>query len=366
MLKRTQFFKAHQELKGKIVEFFGWELPVQYSGLKKEHLAVRSTGGFFDVSHMGEIFVKGKDALKAVQYITSNNVKKLSSGDIQYSTLPTPNGCIVDDILVYMFNEQKFLLVVNAANVQKDFEWIKNHTREFEVIVKNESEFYSQIAIQGPKSPQLMEQFIQNQDILNLKYYTFTQDKFKDLDSIISRTGYTGEDGFEIYFLNNQKVNSDLFLDIANLGKELGIIPAGLGARDTLRLEAKMSLYGNDIDDSHTILESGLKWILKLKKGDFIGREALLKQKEGGIQKKLVGFEITDRGIARHGYPVYINGKEVGKVTSGTFSPTLSKAIGLTYLPLDFIEPGTEFKIGIRNKEVTAKVVETPFYQRLK
>lgn len=364
-MKKTMLNKAHYALKGKMVDFVGWDLPVQYSGLSEEHIAVRTGGGLFDVSHMGEIRFKGPQALDAVQHLTSNNVAKLKPGKIHYSGLMTEKGCFVDDLLVYMISETEYFLVVNAANLEKDFQWMKDKAGHFDVTMTNESDDYTQIAVQGPKAEALMSQFTET-DLTPLKYYTFTFGKVKDLDALISRTGYTGEDGFEIYFKSDEEAASALFLELAEKGKPLGVIPAGLGARDTLRLEAGMALYGNDIDDSHNVLEAGLGWILKLKKGDFIGRDALLKQKEEGLTRKLVGFEIVGRGIARHHYPVYVDGEEYGTVCSGTYAPFLKKAIGTTYLPIEKCEPGTEFQVGVRNKMVTARVVALPFYKREK
>lgn len=362
-MKKTKLNKAHYKLNGKMVDFCGWDLPVQYSGLKDEHLAVRNTGGFFDVSHMGEVFFTGPEALKAVQYITSNNVAKLKPGKIHYSGLLTEKGCFVDDLLVYMFNENKYLLVVNAANLEKDYNWMKNKCEGFDVEIDNQSDEYTQIAIQGPESGKLLANFT-DADLSSMKYYTFTEAKVDGKEMIVSRTGYTGEYGFEIYFKADEDYASDLFLRMVEKGSEYGMIPAGLGARDTLRLEAGMALYGNDIDDSHTVLEANLSWILKLKKGDFIGKEPLLKQKAEGLTRKLAGFELTGRGIARHGYPVFVDGEEFGTVTSGTYSPYLNKSIGMTYLPLEKTAIGTEFEIGIRNKKVSAKVVETPFFKK--
>ncbi len=364
-MKKTAINKAHHVLSGKMVEFAGWELPVQYSGLNQEHLAVREKAGIFDVSHMGEVFFKGPQALDAIQYITSNNVKKLKPGKIQYSALLTDKGTFVDDLLVYMFNESEFMLVVNAANTEKDYNYMLEHTKNFDVEIKNESYDYSQIAIQGPLALELLKDVL-GLELEDLKYYWFVETEVEGLKSIVSRTGYTGEDGFEIYFKSDEDFASDLFLKLVNFWKDKGVLPAGLGARDTLRLEAKMSLYGNDIDEEHTVLEADLGWILKLKKGDFIGREALLKQKEEGIKRKLIGFEMIDKGIARHGYPVYVEGKEYGIVTSGTFAPYLKKAIGLTYLPIDKTDIGYEFEVGIRSKKLKARVVETPFYKREK
>jgi len=362
-MKKTTINSAHYRLGGKMINFFGWDLPVQYSGLSAEHIAVRTKGGLFDVSHMGEIFIKGNTALDAVQYITSNNIAKLKPGKIVYTALPDENGCFVDDMLVYMISETEYLIVVNAANLEKDFRWISKNIKKFNVTAENKSDEFTQIAIQGPNSEKLLSGFTKD-PISDLKYYHFLQGKVGNLDTIISRTGYTGEDGFEIYFRSDDKTASDLFISLAETGESLGIIPAGLGARDTLRLEAKMALYGNDIDDSHTILEADLGWILKLKKGDFIGREPLLKQKEEGIKRKLVGFELTEKGVPRHGYKVYIDGKHYSEVTSGTFAPFLKKPIGLAYLPIENCEPGSKFHVEIRGKHVGAEVVPTPFYKR--
>ncbi len=364
-MKKTKLNRAHYALNGKMVDFAGWDLPVQYSGLNAEHIAVRTTGGIFDVSHMGEIYFRGKEALAAVQHITSNNAKKLSPGKIQYSALLTDKGCFVDDLLVHMVDETTYLLVVNAANLDKDFAYMKEKAGHFDVDIKNESDEFSQIAIQGPNAEKLLANFT-DEDLEVIKYYQFVSGKVMGHDMIISRTGYTGEDGFEIYFKSDEDTAVKVMLELVEKGKEYDIIPCGLGCRDTLRLEASMALYGNDIDDSHTVLEANLGWILKLKKGDFIGKEILAGQKAEGVARRLVGFELLDRGIARHGYPVYVDGKEYGTVTSGTYAPFLKKSVGMTYLPIEKAVIGTEFQIGIRNKLVSAKVVETPFYKRAK
>jgi len=365
-MKKTKINEAHYVLKGKMVEFCGWDLPVQYSGVNTEHMAVRTTGGLFDVSHMGEIWFHGRDALRAIQHLISNDASKLQPGKIQYAGLLTENGCFVDDLLVHMIKENEYLLVVNAANIEKDFQWMKKHTAQFDVHVDNRSEEYSQIAVQGPVAEKLVQEFT-DIDLTPMGYYHFAVGRVQGLDAIVSRTGYTGEDGFEIYFKSDAATASKLFLDLAEKGEKYDALPAGLGARDTLRLEAKMALYGNDIDDSHTVLEADLGWILRLNKEQpFIGQEALGRQKEQGIRRKLVGFELVDRGIARHGYPLYVQGKEFGAVTSGTFAPFLKKPIGLAYLPPENSALGSEFQIGIREKMVVAKVVETPFYKRSK
>jgi len=365
-MKKTKINEAHYILKGKMVEFCGWDLPVQYAGLNTEHMAVRTTGGIFDVSHMGEIWFRGREALKAVQALISNDASKLQPGKIQYAGLLTENGCFVDDLLVYMMKENEYLLVVNAANIEKDYLWMKKNTARFDVQVENRSEEYSQIAVQGPVAEKLVQEFT-DIDLQPMGYYHFAQGRVQGMDAIVSRTGYTGEDGFEIYFKAEAAAASKLFLDLAEKGEKYDALPAGLGARDTLRLEAKMALYGNDIDDSHSVLEADLGWILKLKKEQpFIGQDALARQKEEGIRRKLVGFELIDRGIARHGYPVYIQGRETGAVTSGTFAPFLKKPIGLAYMPIENSTVGSEFQVGIREKMATAQVVETPFYKRNK
>ena len=362
-MNKTKLNKAHHLLHGKMIDFLGWELPVQYSGINEEHNAVRTFGGLFDVSHMGEIFIKGSQAMDAIQFLTSNNATKLVPGKIQYTALLTDKGCFVDDLLVYMLAENHYMLVVNAVNIEKDFSWIVSRTSQFQVQIENQSESYTQIAIQGPQSKILLDGFTDD-GIAEIGYYHFISGQVMGIESIISRTGYTGEYGFEIYFKSSEDQAVKMFMQLVEQGKTLNILPAGLGARDTLRLEAKMALYGNDIDDSHTVLEADLAWILKLKKGEFIGRNALLAQKEEGISRKLIGFELTEKGIARHGYPVYLNGKTIGPVTSGTFAPFLKKPIGLTYMPIESTSIGTRFQIGIRDRKVGAVVVETPFYRR--
>jgi aminomethyltransferase len=360
-MKKTKINEAHYILKGKMVEFCGWDLPVQYSGVNTEHMAVRTTGGIFDVSHMGEVWFRGKEALKAVQYLISNDASKLESGKIQYTALLTENGCFVDDLLVYMMNENEYLLVVNAANIDKDFQWMKKNTAQFAVQIENRSEEYSQIAVQGPVAEKLLQEFT-DCDLSAMAYYRFSMARVSGLEAIVSRTGYTGEDGFEIYFRSDAAAASKFFLALAEKGEKYDALPAGLGARDTLRLEAKMALYGNDIDDSHTVLEADLGWILKLNKDPFIGQGVLARQKAEGIRRKLIGFELQDKGIARHGYPVHVQGREFASVTSGTFVPFLKKSIGLTYLPVENASIGSEFQIAIRERLVTAKVVKTPFY----
>lgn len=365
-MRKTPLNEEHKKLNGRLVDFLGWELPVQYSGVVEEHNAVRTKVGMFDVSHMGEITVSGKDALKFVNYMTSNDVSKLAHKQIHYSTFTTEKGTVVDDLLCYRKDDNDFLLVVNAANVEKDFNWLKSHSKNFDIELINISDNVAQLAVQGPDAVKIISEIF-GSFANDMKYYWFDNAKFNGEDVILSRTGYTGEDGFEIYLSNEQ--SPVLWNKILELGKPYEIIPCGLGARDSLRLESKMCLYGNDMDDTTTVLEAGLGWVTKLDKDDFMGKSALVKQNEDGLTRRLVGFEMVDRGIARHGYPVFLDKddeNEVGKVCSGSYAPFLKKNIGLTYLPKGFGKVGTEFYIGVRNKRLKAVVVKTPFYKREK
>ena len=362
-MKRTRLNKVHKELGGKMIEFAGFEMPVEYEGIIIEHLAVREKAGIFDVSHMGEIIIKGDDALDLIQFLTPNDASRLVIGKAQYSALITPKGTFVDDLLVYRLDEKEYMLVVNAINSDKDYEWILKNKGKFSAEVKNESDNYTQIALQGPRAQEILQP-LTDLNLSEIKYYWFKTGKVAGIDSIVSRTGYTGEDGFEIYTTHSQP--EKIWYALLEEGKKYGLKPAGLGARDTLRLEAKMMLYGNDIDETTTVLEADLGWMVKFDKPDFLGKEALLKQKNEGIKRKIIGFEIKGRGIARPHYPVFINGKKVSEVTSGTFAPYLKKSIGLTYLPIEYTEIGTQFEIGIRNNLVKAEVVPTPFYKRKK
>jgi aminomethyltransferase len=360
-MKHTRLFQSHKNLNGKMIEFFGWEMPIEYSGILEEHMAVRETAGLFDVSHMGEILVSGKQALDFVQYLTPNNAARLGPGKAQYSALTTPEGTFIDDLLVYYLDSDKYLLVVNAANTDKDFEWVIKHQEGFDVEIENQSDQYSQLALQGPKAEEILK-VLTDIPLNEIDSFDYKYGKAVGEDVLVSRTGYTGEDGFEIYTLSEYP--EKIWDAILEKGKAVGVKPIGLGARDTLRLEAALMLYGNDIDENTTVLEAGLRWLVKFKKGDFLGREALLKQKEEGLSRQLVGFELKDRGIARPHHPVYVSGEEVSYVRSGTFSPFLKKSIGLTYLPIESIEVGTEFEIDIRGKRVRAQVVPLPFYKR--
>ena len=358
-LLRTPLFERHRALGGKLVPFGGWEMPVQYSGLTEEHVAVRTAAGLFDVSHMGEIRVRGPRALEVVQRLTTNDASTLIEGRIQYSAFLTENGTFVDDLLTYKIADDDYLLVVNAANTPKDVAWAKRAAVDGGS-VENESGKWAQIALQGPRSAEILQPLV-DIELAPIGYYHFRHGKVVGIPSIVSRTGYTGEYGFEVYCPPEAAV--EIWDAILASGKPHGIIPAGLGARDTLRLEAKMALYGNDIDDTTTPWEADLGWIVKMKKGDFIGRGVLERQKAAGISKKLVGFQVTGRGIARHGHPVKTLAGP-GIVTSGTQTPTIGKPIGLAYVPVAASAIGTEIEIDIRGRGVSAVVVSTPFYKR--
>ncbi|MGD2246719.1 MAG: glycine cleavage system aminomethyltransferase GcvT, partial [Candidatus Aminicenantes bacterium] len=341
-MKKTRLFSQHIELGGRMIEFFGWEMPVEYTGVIEEHMAVRTKAGLFDVSHMGEISIKGKEALDFVQFLTPNNAARLFPVKAQYSALTTPKGTFVDDLLVYCLEKNEYLLVVNAANSDKDFEWILSHKENFDVTVENKSGSYTQLALQGPKALEILQPLTEL-SLEEMKSFGAGWASVAGEMVLISRTGYTGEDGFEIYTLSSNP--EKIYNVILENGKSSGLLPVGLGARDTLRLEATLMLYGNDIDDTTTAFEAGLGWLVKFKKGDFLGRDALLEQKKMGIKRKLVGFEVTGRGIARPQYPVFVGGDRVSEVTSGTFSPFLKKSIGLTYLPVEHTEDETEIAI---------------------
>jgi len=360
-MKKTRLNACHKQLNAKMVEFCGWEMPIQYMGIMEEHLAVRTKAGLFDVSHMGEIMVSGNQALDYVQHLSPNNAARLAVGKAQYTALTTPEGTFVDDMLVYCLGEKEYLLVVNAANIDKDFAWVDGHKSGFDVSVSNMSDAYSQLALQGPKAREILEP-LTDVDLEEMKTFAFAMGKVAGEEALISRTGYTGEDGYEIYTLSENPAK--IWDAVMDQGKSLGIHPIGLGARDTLRLEAMLMLYGNDIDETTTVLEAGLRWVVKFKKGDFLGRDALLKQKEEGLKRRLVGFELVGKGIARPHFPVYIGEERVGEVNSGTFVPFLKKSIGTTYLPIEKTEIGTEFDIEIRGRKTRAKVVPTPFYKR--
>ncbi len=360
-LRKTPLNAIHRQLGARMVNFAGWDMPVQYTSPIKEHLAVRSKAGLFDVSHMGKLEIQGPGAQHTVQLLTCNDINRLAVSQCQYSALTTPEGTFIDDLLVYRLSLDHFLLCVNAANQEKDHTWIReNAVSNTEVLFRSHN--YCQLAIQGPRALEILQPLAKSINLSSIKYYWFAHGGFAGVDSLVSRTGYTGEDGFEIYC---DPAKAELvWSQILDSGKPLGLEPAGLAARNTLRLEARMLLYGNDIDETTTVLEADLGWICKLNKGCFMGRDALAKQAEFGPKHILTGFEMIDRGIARDQYPVEIEGRRLGTVTSGSPAPFLKKNIGLTYLPPDCRALGTELDIIIREKPVKARVVSTPFYRR--
>jgi aminomethyltransferase len=360
-MKNTSLSHIHESLGAKMVPFAGFNMPVQYEGVNIEHETVRNGVGVFDVSHMGEFFLKGENALALIQKVTSNDASKLVDGKAQYSCLPNNEGGIVDDLIVYKIADNHYMLVVNASNIEKDWNWISSHN-DLGVAMENRSDNYSLLAIQGPKAAEAM-QSLTSIDLLNMPYYSFQIGKFAGVnDVIVSATGYTGSGGFEIYFKNEDA--ETIWNKVFEAGSAFGIKPIGLAARDTLRLEMGFCLYGNDINDTTSPLEAGLGWITKFDK-EFTNSENLKKQKEEGVTRKLVAFEMTERGIPRHDYEIVdANGAEIGVVTSGTQSPSLNKGIGLGYVPTALSSVDSEIFIRIRNKEVAAKVVKLPFYKK--
>ena len=350
-----------------MVEFGGWDMPVQYpAGTVEEHLRTRQRCGLFDVSHMGEIDVLGPDAIPFVNRLTSNDVTKLIDGQAQYSALTTSEGTVVDDLLVYRLSEDHLLLVVNAGTTDKDWNWVVSHHAAENVELRNASAEYCQLALQGPDALSILQK-LTPLSLTDIKYYHFTNGTVDDVPSIVSRTGYTGEDGFEIYAAANQAEKLwNKLLDAGSFGTDTGVLPCGLAARNTLRLEAGMSLYEHEIDETTTLIEANLGWICKLDKGDFIGREALSEQKSTGPKRRLVGFEMVERGIARDGQAVIINGQAVGRVTSGSPAPYLKKNIGFAYVPAELSSIGGEIQIDVRGRLVKAEIVKTPFYKRAK
>ncbi len=350
-----------------MVDFGGWDMPVQYTaGVIEEHMATRTRSGLFDVSHMGEIWVEGPDAISFVNRLTTNDVLKLVDGQAHYSAMTNENGGVVDDLLVYRFGQEKLLLVVNAGTTDKDWAWITSHKTDERVELQNASSEYCQIAVQGPDATAIVQNLTET-DLSAIKYYHFTTGRVDGVDAIISRTGYTGEDGFEVYAAAEAAEQLwNKILETGNYGAEGGILPCGLAARNTLRLEAAMSLYGHELGDDISPLEAGLGWITKFQKGPFTGSEVIAKQKEEGLTRKIAGFEMTEPGIARDGCDVYIDGEKVGVVTSGSPAPFLKKNIGLAFLPPQFANDGQEIKIDVRGRQIAAKVVPTPFYKRSK
>ena len=363
-LKKTPLNARHRTSGAKMVPFGGWDMPVEYSGLSNEHAAVRTRAGLFDVSHMGEIEIAGKDALAAVQRISSNDASKLAVGQAQYSGLLTPAGTFIDDLLVYRLAASHFLLVVNAGNIPKDYAWIAEQIKPAgDAVAVDASSRYALLAIQGPEAENVLQP-LTGVELGTIKYYWFAHGEVANVRATISRTGYTGEDGFEI-FVPPQSADR-VWLALLESGKAVDVIPCGLGARDTLRLEAGMRLHGNDIDETTTAVEADLNWIVGWKKDDFVGAAALREQKAGGAKRKIVGFEMLERGIARHGYDAYLGDVKAGVVTSGTQTPFLKKAIGMAYLPIEHTAVGGEFDVDVRGRRTRARVVPMPFYKRAK
>ena len=360
-MKNTPFTQKHIALGAKMAEFAGFNMPISYTGINEEHQTVRNNAGVFDVSHMGEFIIKGENALDLIQRVTSNDASKLTAGTVQYSCLPNNNAGIIDDLLLYCIEENKvYMLVVNAGNIEKDWKWISSHNTQ-NAELHDISAKTCLLAVQGPNAAKILQP-LADTDILNLKYYTFTKGKFAGVENVlISATGYTGAGGLEIYFEDKDGAAAKIWDAIFEAGKVAGIKPIGLGARDTLRLEMGFCLYGNDIDDTTSPLEAGLGWITKFTK-DFTSRILLEQQKTNGVTKKLVGFEMVDRGIARHGYEIKnADGETIGRVTSGTQSPSLGKAIGMGYVKTAFATPETTVYISIRNSLAKAKLVKIPF-----
>jgi aminomethyltransferase len=369
-LRKTALHAVHRRMGAKMVEFNGWDMPVEYppsGGIMAEHNAVRTDAGIFDVSHMGDIRLSGPEALAAVQHISMNDASRLAVGQAQYSALLYPQGTFVDDVIVHRLGEAEYLLVINAGTREKDFNWVRDNTPQFRCKVEHLSDEFTQIAIQGPKGVQLLQK-LTDADLAGVKFYWVTRGTVCGLNNIlIARTGYTGEDGFEIYIPADERISVGVWSDLLSAGKEFGAIACGLGARNTLRLEAKLPLYGHEISDTINVWEAGLERFIKMEKPDFIGRAALEKAKGDGLNKTLVGLEMVERGIARDGYKVLDQGgSEIGYVTSGSPAPFLKKNIALAYLPPTFAGLGTELKVEIRGQGVKAQVVPTPFYKRPK
>ncbi len=364
-LKRTELYEAHRSLGARMVEFGGWEMPVEYSGIVDEHIAVRTRAGLFDVSHMGEIEVRGPKALAFLQNLTCNDVSRLQLYQAQYSALMEANGSAVDDCVIHRLGEDHFFICVNAANTDKDYTHVLHHNpyEASEVAIDNASAKYSQLALQGPAATEIFRR-LTDCDLTSLRTYWCCPAHCCGVEGLLARTGYTGEDGFEFYFPPSE--SRHVWNTLLDAGREKGLMPVGLGARNTLRLEAAYPLYGHELDAATTLLEANLGWICKLEKGPFLGSEALVSQKERGTARKLVGFEMTDRGIAREGYPVWIDGNAQGQVTSGSYAPYLKKNIGLAFVHAEFAQPEREMQIEIRGKRVAARQVAVPFYKRKK
>jgi len=369
-VRKTALNAVHRQMGAKMVDFNGWDMPVEYpsaGGIIAEHNAVRAGVGVFDVSHMGDIRLAGPGALAAVQHISMNDASKLSIGQAQYSALLYPQGTFVDDVIVHRLGEEEYLLVINAGTREKDFNWVRDNTRGFDCQVENLSDDFTQIAIQGPKGVNLLQK-LTDANLSAVKFYWVTRGTVCGLKNIlIARTGYTAEDGFEIYIPADEATSARVWNEVLEAGKEFGVVPCGLGSRNTLRLEGKLPLYGHEISDTINVWEAGLDRFCKMDKPEFIGREALEKVRAGGLKRTLVGLEMLDRGIARDGYKVQdANGREIGYVTSGSFAPFLKKNVALAYVPPEFASVGAEVRVEIRGQGVRAQVVPTPFYKRPK
>ena len=371
-VRRTALNAVHRQMGAKMVEFNGWDMPVEYPaaigcGIINEHMAVRTGAGIFDVSHMGDIRLAGPQALAAVQHISMNDASRLAVGQAQYSALLYPHGTFVDDVIVHRLGEDEYLLVINAGTREKDFNWVRDNTRQFDCMVENLSDDFTQIAIQGPKGVDVLQK-LTDADLIALKFYWVTRGTVCGLKNIlIARTGYTAEDGFEIYVPADEVTSARVWNEILNAGKEFGLLPCGLGARNTLRLEGKLPLYSHEISDTINVWEAGLDRFCKIEKPEFVGRAALEKAKAEGVKRTLVGLEMVERGIARDGYRVLDGGgREIGYITSGSPAPFLKKNIALAYVPPVFAATGTIVKVEIRGQGVAAQVVPTPFYKRPK
>ena len=371
-IRKTALNAVHRQMGARMVEFNGWDMPVEYpaslgGGIINEHMAVRTGVGIFDVSHMGDIKLAGREALPAVQHISMNDASRLAIGQAQYSALLYPEGTFVDDVIVHRLGEDEYLLVINAGTREKDFNWVRDNTRQFDCVVENLSDDFTQIAIQGPKAVNLLQK-LTDADLSAVKFYWVTRGTVCGLKSILmGRTGYTAEDGFEIYIPSDEGTSAFVWNEILIAGKEFGVVPCGLGARNTLRLEGKLPLYGHEISDTINVWEAGLDRFCNMGKPEFIGRAALEKSKAAGVHRVLVGLEMTERGIARDGYKVLDSaGREIGYVTSGSPAPYLKKNVALAYVPKEFEPTGTPLRVEIRGQGVGAVVVPTPFYKRPK
>jgi len=366
-IRKTTLNAVHRKLGAKMVDFNGWEMPVEYSGIIAEHTAVRTAVGIFDVSHMGDIRVAGEQALAAIQHISMNDASRLAIGQAQYSAMLYPQGTFVDDIIVHRLGEQEYLIVINAGTREKDFQWVRDNTRQFDCVVENLSDEFTQVAIQGPRGVDVLQK-LTDADLSAVKFYWVTRATVCGLKNIlIARTGYTGEDGFEIYIPSDEETSARVWGEVLDAGREFGILPCGLGARNTLRLESKLALYGHEISDTINVWEAGLNRFCKMEKPEFVGRQALEQTKAASLKRTLVGLVMVERGIARDGYRILNSSNQhIGYVTSGSYAPFLKKNIALAYVPLEHSAVGTEVLVEIRNQGVKAQVVSTPFYKRPK